>query len=471
MAIIARTLARIKADPLALLGGAVAINDHFARAGHVWRERALDPATTLCLFVRQILAGNAAITHVRHLAQLPFAASSYCEARQRLPLEAIAGLVERVSCDCIKSIRSICDDAGATIPTIPPPSFCGRRVHLADATTVTTPDTPPLQDLWPQPSTQRVGCGFPMIKLLGLLDLATGIVLHLTMMCLHCHEMSQLAGMHAVLRPGDVLLGDRGFCSFTHLFSLVQMRVDAVFRMHQRQIVDFTPHRRARPKGRGRRGYKRDVPSSHFVRKLGHEDQIVQWIKPRNRPTWMSVAQYAMLPATLLVREIAYHIVEPGRRVRRVVIATTLLDATRYPKQQIARLYGLRWQVETNFRHLKQTMRMDQLKCHSADGVMKELLIYVLVYNLVRSAMALAATRQGVTVDRISFGDALRWLNCCCCCCCRRDQRWVPQLVVNPVRPGRWCPRVKKRRMKEYDFMMRPRHAYSQPSASETVED
>src|SRR5438132_2966168 len=88
MAIIARTLARIKSDPLVLLGGAEAVNDHFARAGHLWRERALDPATTLYLFVRQILAGNAAITHVRHLAHLAFAPSSYCEARQRLPLEA-----------------------------------------------------------------------------------------------------------------------------------------------------------------------------------------------------------------------------------------------------------------------------------------------------------------------------------------------------------------------------------------------
>ena len=336
----------------------------------------------------------------------------------------------------------------------------GRRVHVADATTISLPDEPPLQDLWPQPSAQRAGCGFPIIKLLGLLDLASGIILHVTMMTLNCHEMSQLAAVHATLSCGDVLLADRGFCSFAHLFLLTKMSVDAIFRMHQRQIVDFTPHRPSRKKGKKR--YRRNVPSSRFVRRLGHEDQLVEWIKPTSKPQWMSQQQHDALPATLRVRELRYRIIEPGRRTRRVTIATTLLDPVRYPKQQIAKLYGLRWQIETNFRHLKQTMKMDQLKCRSADGVLKELLVFVLVYNLVRSAMALAAARQGVPISRISFIDALRWL-----CCC--GQGWQPELIVNPDRPRRWHPRVKKRRMKAYDLMMRPRDQYRQPSASEEV--
>ncbi|HWE93317.1 MAG TPA: transposase, partial [Tepidisphaeraceae bacterium] len=112
-------------------------------------------------------------------------------------------------------------------------SWRGRRVLVADATSASTPDKPVLQDLWPQPAAQKPGCGFPAIKLLGLLDLATGMIAHLTMMCMSMHEMSQLPGLHGMLQAGDVLLADRGFCSFIHVALLLKSSADAVFRMHQ----------------------------------------------------------------------------------------------------------------------------------------------------------------------------------------------------------------------------------------------
>jgi hypothetical protein len=459
MAIIASILAGIKSDPLRCLGGTDHVNQHFAQAGHVWRQRVLDPATTLALFILQVLHGNTAITHLRHLSGLTVAASSYCTARGRLPLEALATLIERVCCDGIQDIQSAVTGSAA---------WLGRRVVLADATSATTPDTPPLQERWPQPSAQKAGCGFPMVKLLGALDLATGMILHLTMMSLGNHEMSQLAGLHAALKPGDVLLADRGFCSFVHLALLSYLPVDAVFRMHQRQIVDFTlnrPHRGKRKKGDRRRG----VPTSRFVRRLGQEDQLVEWTKPTRAPAWVAALFYAALPPTVRVRELRYRITTPGRRTRVVTIATTLLDPMRYPKRRIAELYGLRWEVETNFRHLKQALGMDRLKCQSVAGVTKELMIFVLVYNRVRAAMTRAAARQVVSdANRVSFIDAVR--------CLRRrvDSLSLPgeatmDLIINPLRPGRWQPRVKKRRMKEHDLMTRPRHEYAQPSGGETV--
>jgi hypothetical protein len=461
MAIIASTLARIKSDPLTCLGGRQRVNEHFALAGHVWRQRVLDPAATLTLMVLQVLFGNTSITHLRHLSGIVVAASSYCQARRRLPLEALAKLVERVSCDSIKSIQTVVRG---------PALWLGRRVILGDASSATAPDTPALQERWPQPSAQKRGCGFPVLKLLGALDLATGMILHLTIMSLASHEMSQLTGLHAALKPGDVLLADRGLCSFVHLALCSVFPIDAVFRMHQKTIVDFTvnrPHRRRKDQKRGTRG----IPTSRFVRKLGHEDQLVQWVKPPQKPKWIDAALYAALTPSVFVRELRYRITVPGRRTRVVTIATTLLDPMRYPKQRIAELYGLRWQVETNFRYLKQTLGMDRLKCKSVDGVLKELMIFVLVYNLVRAAMTLAAARQKVNdANRISFVDSLRWL----CCRILHASAMLPgeaaiALIVNPVRPGRWQPRVKKRRMKEYDLMNRPRHEYAEPSAEGTV--
>jgi len=433
MAIVASTLARIKSDPLACLGGGQRINDFFSDAGHVWRDCVLDPANTLGLFILQVLHGNTAIAHLRHLVGFDVKPSSYCEARARLPVKAVAGFVDAVCGDKCKSNGSS-------------RSWLGRNVYIADATSATAPDEPVLQDLWPQPVTQKPGLGFPVIKLLGLLDLASGMIVQLSMMCLGVQEMSQVPGLCAALKPGDVLLADRGFCSFWNLAKLAESSIFSVFRMHQKQIVDFTP---SRPhQGRGKRA-KRGLPTSRYVRRLGYQDQLVEWVKPA-KISWLSAAEYALMPQTLLVRELRYHIVVPGRRTRVVTIATTLLDPMRYPKREIVRLYGLRWEIETNFRHLKTTMNMDQLKCQTAEGVLKELIIFVLVYNLIRIAMLRAARTRGVNVNRLSFADTLAWVR-------YGDISACPIPIVNPLRPGRLEPRVIKRQKKEFPYMTSPR--------------
>jgi hypothetical protein len=334
---------------------------------------------------------------------------------------------------------------------------------MTDATTAAAADTPKLQELWPQPSAQKQGCGFPIIKLLALLDLASGMILQLTLMSLKVHEMSQLTGPHGALRSGDVLLGDRAFCSFGHLVLLAAMSVDAVFRMHQRQIVNFTPDRPCRRKSKKKK-YQRGIPTSRFVKKLGQEDQIVEWTKPANRPVWMTDEQFAKQPDGILVRELRYHISAHGMRTRVVTIATTLLDPMRYPKREIARLYALRWEIETNFRHLKTTLKMEHLKCQNPEGVTKELMVFTLVYNLIRAALMQAAQRQQIAdANRLSFIDTLRWLRSLLA---PDSIRPMPELMVNPIRPDRYHPRVKKRRMKEYDLMNKPRWQYTQPATA-----
>jgi hypothetical protein len=94
---------------------------------------------------------------------------------------------------------------------------------------------------------------------------------------------------------------------------------------------------------------------------------------------------------------------------------------------------------------------MDILKSRTAEGVRKEILVFALAYNLVRRVMRAAADRQGVAVDRVSFVDALRWLRQA------RPGEGLPDLIVHPDRPGRFDPRVKKRRPKQYPRMTRPR--------------
>ena len=110
-----------------------------------------------------------------------------------------------------------------------------------------------------------------------------------------------------------------------------------------------------------------------------------------------------------------------------------------------------RWGVETDLAHLKSTMKMDVLHCKTPPGVKKELAVFALVYNLVRVVMLEASRRQKVEVDRISFADTLHWLRHA------RPGDELPNLIVNPLRPGRIEPRAVKRRPNKYTFLTKPR--------------
>lgn len=223
-----------------------------------------------------------------------------------------------------------------------------------------------------------------------------------------------------------------------------------VFRVHQKQIVDFRPHRRAASRQSRKRGDK-GLPTSRWLKRLGKHDQLVEYVKPKQRPVWMADAQYDTLPEAITVRELRFSIALKGRRTRVITLATTLLDPERYPAADVAALYGQRWQIETNFRHLKQTLKMDVLRCQTVEGVQKELTTYALVYNLVRVVMLEAAQRQNVSVNRISFIDAVRWLADAVHGAVELKLRIVPD------RPERIEPRAVKRRPKEYDRLNQPR--------------
>jgi Transposase DDE domain len=190
------------------------------------------------------------------------------------------------------------------------------------------------------------------------------------------------------------------------------------------------------------RGVK-GVPRSRWLTALGPHDQLVVWLKPKTCPSW---------PAreTLALREVRYGIGTPGFRTCQITLVTTLLDAETYCVPDLAELYRQRWQVETALAQLETTMQMDVLHCKTVSGVLKELTVFAIVYNLVRMAMRQSAALQHVCVERISFLDALRWLS--------TPHTGMPlmALIVNPVRPHRVEPRVKKRRPKPFPLMIHP---------------
>ncbi len=163
--------------------------------------------------------------------------------------------------------------------------------------------------------------------------------------------MTWMASM-ALLGPADLRGGEIvKLCSFAHLAMLGVRHFQGLFRLHQKQITDFRPHRRRRRKG------EKGRPSSRFVRRLGRHDQLVEWFKPLKRPQWMTARQWASLPATLRVRELRYH--QVGERSDSTPAALPsprrCMDRVRYPKK-IAELYGIRWTVVTHFADFKTTL-------------------------------------------------------------------------------------------------------------------
>ena len=401
------------------------------------------PVITLALFLRQVTACDhscqAAVEDLNalRLAEgLPECAednSAYCKARQRLPLPAIQRLVATAHQRMQRHAKA-------------PWLFHGRAVKLVDGTGCSMPDSPANRAAFPLPAGQKPGIGFPMARVLVVLSLATGAAI--TAAISRCRgkqtgECAALRGLHDEFEPGDILLGDSLYGTFLDIALLAARGIDVVFGIHAQRQVDFRTGRR-----------------------LGPEDHLVQWTKPRC-PAWLDRATYDGLPETLLVRELRVRVVRAGFRTRVVTLATTLVDADRFGKAELAALAQSRWHAELDIRTLKHALAMDVLRCETPAMVEKEIWAHLLAYDLIRGAMAAAAAGAGVRPRELSFSGARRTLEAFARWLGRapaaefaarvgRILRRVARYRVGD-RPGRFEPRERKRRPKRGKYMRLPR--------------
>ena len=417
-----------------------------------WRDRLLNPVITVQLFLLQILHGNTACRHLPHLSGFYFSASAYCQARAKLPIRVLEHLLERLG----QSAQATVAEEGR---------WHGHRTFFVDGSGCSMPDTPVLQEEFGQPSEQRPGCGFPVARLLALFHAGTGLLTQLVSAPLLTHDLALVPNVHPALASEDVLVADRGLCSYAHIALLVRLGMHAVFRVGSRQIVDFTPHRPFVMPATRRSAASKGLPRSRWISAFSTDDQLVEWFKPRTCPPWLSPDTLEALPPSLVVRELRYNVTQRGFRSRRITVVTTLIDAEHYPCADLAALYQQRWEAETHLAQLKTTMKMDVLHCQTVLGVHKELLVFAILYNLVRLVILQSAKQQRVGVERISFLDALRWLGA--------PATGVPleALFINPTRPNRVEPRVKKRRPKAFPFMTKARRTLRQALLQQRLGD
>ena len=401
--------------------------------GLSWRERKLDPATTVELILRQVLHGNVAISHLPHLTKKSFAPGSFSKACARLPLAVFEELTSRIT----ERLQKQDMNQG---------TWLGHRVFIADGTGISMPEDPSLVEAFGYPRQRRDGTGFPIARLVFAMHLGTGMILKVLINPFRSNEGRECYRFHSELREGDVFLGDRAFCSFAHIAVLLRQKIHAVLRLHQKITADFTPGR-----DYARRGEAPAFPGqtrSRQIELLGKRDQIVEWLKPGKVP-WMSKMQYSALPEYITVREIQYRVSQKGFRTSTITVVTTLLDSKKYPAKKIAALYFKRWTIETNINYLKTYMNMEILRVKSPDNIRKKILAFCIIYNLVRLVMLKAAHKQKVDPARISFSDALRWL------ANAEPSSVLCVLVLVPNRPGRSKPRHKKRHEKGFHYKLK----------------
>ena len=232
-----------------------------------------------------------------------------------------------------------------------------------------------------------------------------------------------------------------------HIALLLQRNAHSLFRAHHSRDLPFPALPGPRERYANSR-HRRQRPV--LVEMIGTDDQVVEITRPHNRSPWLSGEQFAAIPGKPTVRVLRYRVRETGSRSREIVLMTTLLDAVKYPAADVAELYKARRQIEVNFPNLKQTLGMNTLHSKTVEGVTKEMPMFALVYNALCAVMCEAARGQNVPVDRISFIDALRWIQL------SAHQPELPRLrlkikikiKINPPRPGRLHPRMFKRRLR-----------------------
>ena len=416
------------------------------RAGVKFRDRIFSPMVTLWAFLSQLMSGKdsscrEAVSRVladrvaRGLKACSTETTSYCEARQRLPLEVISGLAREM---------------GQELHRQAPSGWLwkGRRVVIVDGSTATMEDTDENQKEYPQSRNQKAGLGFPILRFVVLLSLSVGTTLECAIGACRgkkTGEQSLFRQTWDALEAGDVVLGDRLYDAYRDIALLKARGIDVVFGKKQSRHCDF-----------------------RCGRKLGKDDHVVTWKKPKyDASRYESKEEWESLPEEMQIREIRVTVSRKGYRTRTIVVVTTLLDEDLYSAQDVTDLFAQRWHCELDLRSIKQALGMRHLHCRSPEMVVKELWTYLLAYNLIRVRMAQAAAVHGVVPRTLSFVGAKTLMHEFAphleTTCGAEHQRIEAELIAAIAhcrvgdRPGRKEPRAVKKRAHKHPYLTKPR--------------
>jgi len=409
------------------------------------RQRGYSLLVTFWAFLSQVITPNCACREIVRKVQgwcaarrIPLPSgntSAYCQARKRLPLSTLHELHQHTAFELERRVSS-------------QQLWLGRRVKVVDGTGVSMPDTVENQKEFPQPGNQKKGCGFPVATLVGCFSLATGALLDWVEGNLKNNEQSLCRKLFHLFEKGDVLLADRGFCSYALIATMINKMVDCVIRLTSVRNTDWRCGKR-----------------------LSKNERLVIWEKPVQRPKAWSKREWNALPDVITLRLLKIPVeMIPGFRTKTLILVTTFTDPIEISAEDLAILYLRRWRIELYFRDIKITLDMDVLRCKTPEMVRKEIAMHVISYNFIRALMQRAVHEYEIDLERLSFKgtvDLIRqWIEPL------NEARGKPRIqaqmiaemvdiIANdrvPYRPNREEPRARKRRPKAYPLLTKPRH-------------
>jgi len=438
----------VESLPFARILSAERIQHVFAKHGGLFgRYGVYSTAMMVWSFLGQVLRDGKEASCQAAVARV----ASYCEQERIAPPTADTGDYCRARAKLSEAAlhELSCEVAGETEAAAKADwLWKGKHAKLIDGFTFTMPDTAENQAEYPQQKSQKPGVGLPIARVVTILSLATACVMDAALgpyAGKQTGEPALLRELFERLSAEDIAVADRYYCSFMMIALLLAQGTHVCARKHQRRHSDF------------RRG-----------KRLGKYDHLIVWNRPV-RPEWMDEATYQKIPQTLELREIRYTVVESGRRTCKIDIITTLTDAEEYTSEEIAQLYGFRWNAELDIRSIKANLNLAHVRCKSPKMVRREFWATLLAYNLIRTTAAAAALLHGKQPRQISFTATCQyvlasWMSRSCGLIpaeqlvfhCLSMLRHIATCEV-ANRPGRLEPRVLKRRKHGYKLMQKPR--------------
>lgn len=403
-------------------------------------------------WLAQILEANASLAKAVSLVQawskdagLPVPdedTGSYSRGRGRLKMEFLDAAGKRVG-----------EYLDARIG--PEDTYQGHVVKSIDGSSMTLDDTPRNQAEYPQPSSQKPGCGFPVMGIMGVLNHAHGGWVDFVEGEQSAHDSPIFHKLLHCFDAGDILCGDRAFCTYELMATLQGREVDTLMRLHQAR------HR---------------ILNWRNGERIGKNQRLVVWAKPQQQPSGSAMDKegWEALPERMNIRLIRFNFVDRDGKKRRMVLATTLVDAEKYDWLDLAAIYAQRWDIELRLRDVKTTLKMEHLRVKTPETARKTLRMCLLAYNLIKASAQEAAHQAGEDLRLMSFKGALdtivantsRYLG---------HQRHIQvirriwessiEMIAEKIvrfRPGRHEPRAQKKRPKSYSYLTRPRSEYKE---------
>jgi hypothetical protein len=388
-----------------------------------YRNRLYTPIQTLCMFISQALNSDRSCQNIVNEMALStnqsVSTGGYCKARQRLS--------ERMVSELTKAVAQ-CNEQHVKTRW----RWQDRTVYLVDGTTLTMPDTPANQESYPQTSALPAGLGFPICRVVGIISLSTGSLMNACVSPYHgkgASEQTLLRNMLGVFKRGDVVLADAFYSTYFLLEHMLAHGIDIVFVQH------------------GARSRTTDFTSGTVI---GANDHLIRIKKPKLKPEWMTQEKYDSAPNELTIREL-----KSGGKT----LITTMLCPKKHPLKALGALYKQRWQIEVDFRNIKSTLGLRSLSCKTPQMAIKELWVYFLAYNLIRSIMLASAHQYSLLPREISFKHTLQLFSAF-----RINRNITTKQLLKRIsekyignRAGRVEPRAIKRRRNDYPLLMKLR--------------